>query len=678
MTKAPNLADVSNMNTAGPTINNNNDLIETAFTNTVSRDGSTPNNMEADFDMNGYDILNARDVHFTGDLYSNGAIYNPEGVAENAVIAAEAANILESLVDRHYVTFYGNGSIGPYPLDFVPDNLRMVEVLVDGVDNTVGLNYSIVSMPSAPSGYGVEFIGYAPTFQMLIKVRFSSAIANTDIAMNFAKPATLDAAGIQAAADYVASLGGGHVVLGFEEYLLTSNTAGVDEGVAIVLTSAHSNITFEGSGANLKPASNKIEMFAQNGASNVTFRGVKFDNSVNGALDNQVKGASADNVGTGVAEKGNAANAAVRQYAGAGLTIDRCMFKQFAIAVHYVGDYQDNLVLSGEFVGTNSVFDGCGMDYLIDQPTSVLISGNLDINGYDLTNADTSTDPGHLYYGTDRSGPGPYTIVIFGNQSRDRPDQPIKIRKGETASVTGNSLYNVGRGIMLEAVESGVVDGNDIRLIDYGTSNCSGIELTGTSNVTVGPSNIVKIVGANAWGVRCQDGINGNGSNNRLLGMTVIDDVVLSSGKGAYIWSGQDGGEILDVRYINTGDNAKSSMIDLANEGTSRTLISRPRYILEGTGGGDGDKVVRSRDGCNPYVEVNPLFLDAGYDEARFIVENGTGTAEVVVLGQPKTLEYETSVASTPLKIGQMAIVGAVVYVATGTASAADWQQVTN
>lgn len=38
--------------------NANNVLIETALENTLSRDGTTPNSMEADLDMNGYSILN--------------------------------------------------------------------------------------------------------------------------------------------------------------------------------------------------------------------------------------------------------------------------------------------------------------------------------------------------------------------------------------------------------------------------------------------------------------------------------------------------------------------------------------------------------------------------------------------------------------------------------------------
>ena len=41
-----------------PVITNNNTAIETALENTLSRDGTSPNQMDADFDMNGNQILN--------------------------------------------------------------------------------------------------------------------------------------------------------------------------------------------------------------------------------------------------------------------------------------------------------------------------------------------------------------------------------------------------------------------------------------------------------------------------------------------------------------------------------------------------------------------------------------------------------------------------------------------
>lgn len=50
-------------NTAATTLNNNNAKIEQALENTLSRDGSTPNNMQADLDMDSNDLLNVDNLH---------------------------------------------------------------------------------------------------------------------------------------------------------------------------------------------------------------------------------------------------------------------------------------------------------------------------------------------------------------------------------------------------------------------------------------------------------------------------------------------------------------------------------------------------------------------------------------------------------------------------------------
>jgi hypothetical protein len=52
------LATLANQTAAISVINANNALIETALENTLSRDGTSPNEMESDFDMNSNHILN--------------------------------------------------------------------------------------------------------------------------------------------------------------------------------------------------------------------------------------------------------------------------------------------------------------------------------------------------------------------------------------------------------------------------------------------------------------------------------------------------------------------------------------------------------------------------------------------------------------------------------------------
>jgi hypothetical protein len=63
-----NLANLSNEASAVTTINNNSDAIETAIENTLSRDGTSPNSMGADLDLNGYDLINVGNLLIDGDI----------------------------------------------------------------------------------------------------------------------------------------------------------------------------------------------------------------------------------------------------------------------------------------------------------------------------------------------------------------------------------------------------------------------------------------------------------------------------------------------------------------------------------------------------------------------------------------------------------------------------------
>lgn len=53
-----NVADLTSFTTAETTINNNSATIQTAFDNTLSRDGTTPNTMQDNLDMNSHQIIN--------------------------------------------------------------------------------------------------------------------------------------------------------------------------------------------------------------------------------------------------------------------------------------------------------------------------------------------------------------------------------------------------------------------------------------------------------------------------------------------------------------------------------------------------------------------------------------------------------------------------------------------
>lgn len=92
------LSDVSNIlgnpTSAAATINANNTLIETALENTLSRNGTIPNTMTADLDLNNNDILDVN-LLSTNSLTVNGLPLVP-GDAVNAANFATAAQGLKA------------------------------------------------------------------------------------------------------------------------------------------------------------------------------------------------------------------------------------------------------------------------------------------------------------------------------------------------------------------------------------------------------------------------------------------------------------------------------------------------------------------------------------------------------------------------------------------------------
>jgi len=69
MAKKPTVSTVATGYQATDTINDNFTNVRNAFDNTLSLDGSVPNAMEADLDMNGNDIINVSGLFINGVDY---------------------------------------------------------------------------------------------------------------------------------------------------------------------------------------------------------------------------------------------------------------------------------------------------------------------------------------------------------------------------------------------------------------------------------------------------------------------------------------------------------------------------------------------------------------------------------------------------------------------------------
>lgn len=102
-----NLTDLStisgNEQSAINTINSNNLALETASDNTLSRDGTAPNQMLADFDMNSYRILNTVDAINLSEPPTYRQLLN-------LITAATGFDPLNTVV---LFNMYGNGSVLP-------------------------------------------------------------------------------------------------------------------------------------------------------------------------------------------------------------------------------------------------------------------------------------------------------------------------------------------------------------------------------------------------------------------------------------------------------------------------------------------------------------------------------------------------------------------------------------
>jgi hypothetical protein len=128
MSKKPTISTISSGYASNTQLNNNFSALRTGFDNTLSLDGSTPNAMNADLDMNSNDILNAN-VLYTDQLVLSGTVVTPVG------LTASTASVVTD-------QFTGDGSTTAYVLSYAPQIKDHTGVFIDGVyQNKAG--YSI-------------------------------------------------------------------------------------------------------------------------------------------------------------------------------------------------------------------------------------------------------------------------------------------------------------------------------------------------------------------------------------------------------------------------------------------------------------------------------------------------------------------------------------------------------
>lgn len=136
------LNDVSsllgNPSSAQTLLNSNNAAIEAAFENTISRDGTEPNQMEADFDMDSNRILNVGDPEAELDAVNLRSVrplveqFAAE-IAETIVFSSEIVDTFETVVPLE----------DQFLLSESPVLLNNTWVFVDGVYQRPGVDYTL-------------------------------------------------------------------------------------------------------------------------------------------------------------------------------------------------------------------------------------------------------------------------------------------------------------------------------------------------------------------------------------------------------------------------------------------------------------------------------------------------------------------------------------------------------
>ena len=130
MAKKPDITTIASGYYSRQALNNNFENLQTGFDNTLSLDGSTPNAMGADLDMNNNDILNGRDVAVQS-LTIAGSTVSPTG------LTASGASVVTN-------QFTGNGSTKTFTLSYAPQIKDHTGVFIDGVyQNKAG--YSVTT-----------------------------------------------------------------------------------------------------------------------------------------------------------------------------------------------------------------------------------------------------------------------------------------------------------------------------------------------------------------------------------------------------------------------------------------------------------------------------------------------------------------------------------------------------
>ena len=264
MAKKPTVTSITSGYASNTQLNNNFTALRDAFDNTLSRDGSTPNSMSADIDLNSNDLINVNSVE-TSSLRINGVLVAPGDLAS-------AGSVFYS--NR----FTGDGTTTAYTLSYDPYVKDNAQVYIDGVyqnKDTFSVSGTTLTFTEAPPlnssievavARTLEAVGTADASAVTFTQAGSGATSSTverklqesvsvkDFGAT-GDGVTDDTAAIQSALNAVNSVGGGKVFLPAGTYLVSES--GLSTIKACLFIGDNTIVEGEGEASEIKMANSQ-------------------------------------------------------------------------------------------------------------------------------------------------------------------------------------------------------------------------------------------------------------------------------------------------------------------------------------------------------------------------------------------------------------------------------------
>ena len=294
MAKKPDITTIASGYYSRQALNTNFENLQDGFDNTLSLDGSTPNSMGADLDMNSNDILNASEID-TSSLRINGVLVSPSAASIQSSVAA--SNV-----------FTGDGSTTVYTLSYEPFIKDNTQVYIDGVYqnkvtyNTSGTTLTFTEAPPLNSQIEVMIAttltdvgtaaaaavtynqGGVGAVDTTVQAKLQDTVSVKDFGA-VGDGVTDDAAAFTAAANAINAAGGGSLYIPASSGRYVINTD--------VTVQATVNLIFDGGVVNV-PSTGGATLTIYGGVSSTNFHTNIFVVSNETAANSQVKIRNAD------------------------------------------------------------------------------------------------------------------------------------------------------------------------------------------------------------------------------------------------------------------------------------------------------------------------------------------------------------------------------------------------